>query len=561
MDTIQAIVTKFDKVRSNPFTKERTQSSTDLAQHLYWLLNAEETLPERPPSMQGSEGEKLYYVCHRICEVHRTNYGEPQLILDLLDVYCRCSVATVHQNHFLGDLARTALHEVFAIPSPGFFSCEDILAFRKYLNQNYWFVPAEEEHSRHLAFLEVLAKFFLAYSEVVWRHIQSLPPKLNLQVAWRYQDSFTASLLGQAQGDALGFLVEGQEREVAEKYVNDVVRPGRYSEYGVHVDFGSKGEPRYVQKNSGPFAFAFGQYTDDTQLCRELIQTIARNGGRFRAKDFSRRLIALFEKSELLRGPTGLDHSGLGVHSGIVGFGRATRDSVQCLADGISWEQTGSMIRSQGNGGCMRVAPLGPLFLEQPWKLREIASAQALSTHGSSRCRATCVMVAEAARLAAESKICPWSAHLATEPELFCMRLADAVRSVDTEVAQAVLHVPQFLQEADERKMVLMITAKGKELGDSLWNDGKVLSASAVQTALFAICCFLRHPDSFKQAVCMAICAGGDTDTTAAITGAITAARTHDVANIKVFDGNYWGNDDLEQLSHEARAAVLNSVY
>jgi poly(ADP-ribose) glycohydrolase ARH3 len=40
-----------------------------------------------------------------------------------------------------------------------------------------------------------------------------------------------------------------------------------------------------------------------------------------------------------------------------------------------------------------------------------------------------------------------------------------------------------------------------------------------------AIYCFLRHPDSFEDAVVEAVSLGGDTDTIASMTGAISGAR------------------------------------
>ena len=527
----------FDQVRSEPYNGTRTSRSSALAADMSHLLQTWGDIVDIDTSQRP--GERLYHVISRIRALE-LRY-DPKFIMDLLAVYCTWDSA------FLCNIARSALTKLFTIPSPVPFTGKDIFIFRQYLHVNYPTNSTQEERERHLMLSEMIAKFFFAYAESAWRHTPHVSEMCGVM--------FQSSLIGLAQGDALGFLVEGQYHHVAKEYVDKVVRTKKYKDFGVHKDFGQKGGSRYTSIRSEA-AFWFGQYTDDTQLCRELIRSISSCGGNFVPSDFAKRLVILFRKSGLLRA----DSASLGevdnISTGIVGYGGATLKSTQCLADGMSWEQTGTLIKSQGNGGCMRVAPLGALFFEQPWKLKEIASAQALGTHGSSRCRATCVLVAEAARLACESKIYPWSVHLPHEPKMFCARLADVVRSVDVEVAKAIAHVPEWLKIYDTTKMVQAITAKGAELGDSLWGNGTIISSSAVQTALFALCCFLTHPNSYLDTVCMAISAGGDTDTTAAIAGAIVACRTMKTIDAFVSDQGEWRVTDLATLSLEARKSV-----
>ena len=65
-------------------------------------------------------------------------------------------------------------------------------------------------------------------------------------------DRLAGSILGQALGDALGFVVEAQSPEVARVYVEGWLRTGRAGEWP---------HPQ----------FPFGQYSDDTQLARELL--------------------------------------------------------------------------------------------------------------------------------------------------------------------------------------------------------------------------------------------------------------------------------------------------
>jgi ADP-ribosylglycohydrolase len=55
--------------------------------------------------------------------------------------------------------------------------------------------------------------------------------------------------------------------------------------------------------------------------------------------------------------------------------------------------------------------------------------------------------------------------------------------------------------------------------------DGRGLSPFVVPSVLWSLYAFLRNPDDYWEAVCTAIVIGGDTDTTAAMAGAIAGSR------------------------------------
>src|SRR5688572_29338136 len=75
----------------------------------------------------------------------------------------------------------------------------------------------------------------------------------------RVASALTGCLLGQALGDALGFVVEARPFEVARRYVDHYLRAGRAGDLA-HPEFG------------------FGQYSDDTQLARELLLSVVEAG-------------------------------------------------------------------------------------------------------------------------------------------------------------------------------------------------------------------------------------------------------------------------------------------
>jgi len=66
------------------------------------------------------------------------------------------------------------------------------------------------------------------------------------------KDQFAGCLMGQALGDALGFPVEGHLPGPCRAYVGGKV-------------------PGLKPGHMGRSPFVFGQYTDDTQLARELL--------------------------------------------------------------------------------------------------------------------------------------------------------------------------------------------------------------------------------------------------------------------------------------------------
>jgi len=131
-------------------------------------------------------------------------------------------------------------------------------------------------------------------------------------------------LLGQALGDALGFVVEAEPPEVARTYVEDWLRAGKA---------GQRSHPQ----------FPFGQYTDDTQFARELLRSFEEREG-WEPAAFAGRLAGLFQE--------GLD----------VGAGWGTRSAALRLSTGVHWSRSGTPAPYAGNGSAMRAGQLGILF-------------------------------------------------------------------------------------------------------------------------------------------------------------------------------------------------------
>jgi len=77
----------------------------------------------------------------------------------------------------------------------------------------------------------------------------------------------------------------------------------------------------------------------------------------------------------------------------------------------------------------------------------------------------------------------------------------------------------QVYRDKLEQMKGLLGAADATEVAVRLGN-----SIEAFNSVPAAICCFLRHPGSFEEAVVEAVSLGGDADTIASMTGAISGA-------------------------------------
>jgi ADP-ribosylglycohydrolase len=287
--------------------------------------------------------------------------------------------------------------------------------------------------------------------------------------------ALTGCLLGQALGDALGFVVEARPFEVAGRYVDQYLRAGRAGDLG-HPDF------------------AFGQYSDDTQLARELLLSVLDAEG-WSPEAFARRLSALFERGE------------------DVGAGPGTRAAATRLNGGTHWSLAGTPAPYAGNGSAMRVAPLGLVFADARARVTA-AVEQSLVTHLDPRCAAGAVAVAHAVALAAGA------APLDRKDFLF--EVAALAGAQDPSVGSAIRGLAAWthLPPAEAARW---LHAEG--LDPAYADEWQGISAFVTPSVVWSLYSFLRDPDDYWTAVCTAIGAGGDTDTMAAIAGAIAGAR------------------------------------
>jgi ADP-ribosylglycohydrolase len=312
-------------------------------------------------------------------------------------------------------------------------------------------------------------------------------------------------LLGQALGDALGFVVEAEPPAVAREYVAEWLLAGRAGERAHR-------------------AYPFGQYSDDTQLARELLVAFHRAGG-WDPRVFAGRVAGLFRD--------GRD----------VGAGKGTRSAALRILMGVAWHEAGTPAPYAGNGSAMRAAPLGLIFSDDPEAMCRAAGEQSRVTHRDPRCAAGAIAVAGAVALAAS--------RAPLDRASFLEQLADWVEREDLSVAASILELDQWAS-LDPAAAARHVHSSG--LDPAHLDRWQGISAFVIPSVLWSLYAFLRSPDDYWMTVCTAIEVGGDTDTMAAIAGAISGGRLGVGALPapllgRLTDRGSWGAAELAELA------------
>jgi len=186
------------------------------------------------------------------------------------------------------------------------------------------------------------------------------------------------------------------------------------------------------------------------------------------------------------------------------GYGPGPPRIFKMIKGGEAWDRAAEQLYSggsYGNGSAMRIAPIGVFYHDDPTTLKEVAYKSSHITHAHELGKQGAALQACAIALATMAE--PSSPFASDD---FIKGLKDFV---DHEVYQQKLRsIESLIGQWDKAKVVL-------ELGHS------IEAFNSVPTAIYS---FLTHSRSFAGAILYAISLGGDTDTIAAMTGAISGA-------------------------------------
>ncbi len=274
-----------------------------------------------------------------------------------------------------------------------------------------------------------------------------------------HEDRCIGCLLGTACGDILGAAVEG------------------WSASDIRQSFIELRD--FLDTDRG-----FGCYTDDTQMTLALAASLVEHG-RIDAQPISAKYAEFYEPRR--------------------GYGGAAHRVMRLLQAGGDYRGTGRLQfpeGSFGNGGAMRIAPVGLVYRHADDKTLVRAVEDALlCTHVHPEAIDGALVQAKAVAIAAT-----------TAPESFDPeRLVHVLtRTCRTEIMQAKLRIlADGLRHADDDLFVIAGVGNG------------IRASQAVAAALWA---FLRRWNTPEDCVIRAVNFGGDTDTIGAMAGALVGA-------------------------------------
>ncbi|MBW2065552.1 MAG: ADP-ribosylglycohydrolase family protein [Deltaproteobacteria bacterium] len=225
-------------------------------------------------------------------------------------------------------------------------------------------------------------------------------------------------------------------------------------------------------------------FTDDTQMSLAIAEALVRAGHR----DIETIMGAV--KEEFLKWYHSPDTPSRAP-------GRTCLTGVANMESGIHWTRSG-MPESKGCGSAMRAAPIGYLYQHHPEKLREVAHATGICTHGHPTADAACIGAAYLVKLALDG----------VEPSSMTGELLGFTRGISDEWEQAIGRVEECINWGEEEEAL-------EYLGEG-W-----VGEEAVALSLY---CFLRYPDSYEKVVIGGANTNGDSDSVACIAGSISGA-------------------------------------
>lgn len=267
-------------------------------------------------------------------------------------------------------------------------------------------------------------------------------------------DRFQGSALGTFVGDAMGREVEGWSLELIK------------ARHGILKEMGE------------------GIYTDDTEMMIGIMESLKEDPG-FDPALTARRFLENFHPYR--------------------GYGGRIYGIMDRLRKGAPWDQVGT--DSWGNGGAMRIAPIGFFFYDDHKQLQEAALMCTQITHRHPQGVAGALAQALAVGMATQRGI----DGAVIDPIAFVEEIVKGVKGIDKGVAQELGRIAEMGQGDGLEATIARIAA----------TFPRDVSAKGAVPA--AITSFVIN-DNFLDTVLTAVNCGGDTDTIGAMAGALAGA-------------------------------------
>jgi ADP-ribosyl-[dinitrogen reductase] hydrolase len=211
------------------------------------------------------------------------------------------------------------------------------------------------------------------------------------------------------------------------------------------------------------------------------------------------------------------------------GMGKITTVSLRSLAQGVSWVNSG-IKEAEGNGPAMRAAPLGLYYRHDLDTVARATSIEAGITHDSNIARQGAIAVALGVAVLARQ---------------------DYEHDQPRDLVQMIL---PYLEDTPIKYRLLSASAKARNKYERPWETLANMGTGAhiLQTVPAAFFAFLNSR-SYKDTIETAIRAGGDTDTTAAIAGAL-AGTHYGISQVAEYIPGLEAADELRDLEQRLYA-------
>jgi ADP-ribosylglycohydrolase len=239
-----------------------------------------------------------------------------------------------------------------------------------------------------------------------------------------------------------------------------------------------------------------GQYSDDTQMSLMVAESLIDNAG-FNPEDLAARYVDWI------------------VSGRARGYGKTTLMAVQNLQAGKSYAESG-IAGSHGNGTAMRAAPFGVYYRNDLDTLIRVVKVDSSITHASEDAEAGALAIALASAYAVNNDMHNLLEKIVSQ--LPDSKVKKTLSGLDALISSDHITPQQALR-------VLGTKANVKE---------------TVPAVLY---CFLKF-DNYYDAIHAAIRAGGDTDTTAAIVGALFGAKL----GMSGISNEFYSVEDFDKL-------------
>ncbi len=267
-------------------------------------------------------------------------------------------------------------------------------------------------------------------------------------------DRFKGSALGTFVGDAVGREVEGWSRRQIK------------ARYGILSRIGQ------------------GIYSDDTEMMIGIMEALAEDPD-FDPALAARRFLVNFHPAR--------------------NYGARIYGIMDQLRQGVPWDKVGT--DSWGNGGAMRIAPIGFFFYDEGELLRENALLCTQITHRHPQALAGALAQAKAVGMATYKGL----VGEAIDRRAFLEEIVAEVAGVDRAMAAEIKRIQDLDRGGD-------LEARIERIASAFSRDVSAVGAVPPALASFLI------SDDFEATVVTAINGGGDTDTIGAMAGALAGA-------------------------------------